>query len=234
MADFLLVLESLRRAFRARALAAACALALAWAPAQGAEPVPAAAWFDPTQLPSYAGTIDRFLIDARGRTDGVLLKQGPQIILVPALGQPVRKLLRPGDAITVFGVRARDAPVITALAVQLPDRRIVLHPGLEAPRDGAAPPPGRASATAAGKIKSVIRDGDGALTGAVLEDGTIVRLPRQRTPNELIAEGRPLAVRGAGYSGPDGRAIAAREIGPSPSQLSRVGPGCGADCEAKR
>jgi hypothetical protein len=249
MGRFLLVLETFRarpqRGFRRRA--AACGLALgvfalalpsvAAPPRRSAEAGAAEAWFDPTQLPTYSGTIDRFLIDARGRTDGVLLKEGPQIILAPALGQAVRAHLKAGDAITVFGVRARDAPVITALAAELPGRPIALHPGLEPPRDAAPASSGRASARTSGtlttgKITRVIRDADGALTGAVLEDGTIVRLPRQRTPSPLIAEGRTLAVRGDGYAGPNGRAIAAREVGPSPTQLTRVGPGCSADCGA--
>jgi hypothetical protein len=174
-------------------------------------------WFDPKQLPTFTGTIDRFLIDAGGRTDGVLLKEGPQIILAVELGERLRTALHEGDRVTVYGIRARNAPVITALAVQLPGAAssIVLHPGLDQLR--AAPPvrPGATTLSASGKIKTVLRGIDGSPNGAVLEDGTIVHVPSGMASGSLLEEGKAVTVQGVGHAGPEGRSIAARVLEPA-------------------
>ena len=62
------------------------------------------------------------------------------------------------------------------------------------------------------------------MNGALLEDGTIIRLPppeAERLAAEL-APGAPLCVQGDGVAGPLGRVIEARSIGPNSTKLAEV------------
>jgi hypothetical protein len=86
--------------------------------------------------------------------------------------------------------------------------------------------------TAQGRIKAQLHGPQGDLNGALLEDGTIVRLPppeAQRLATELTP-GAPLYVQGNGFAGPLGRVIEATWIGPNQNQLAQIaapppGPG---------
>jgi len=73
-------------------------------------------WFDPTQLPSFTGTVERYLLNPRGETDALLFREGPQVVFPPDAAQAVHGVAVPGRPIVVWGIRARNAPVITMLA----------------------------------------------------------------------------------------------------------------------
>jgi hypothetical protein len=69
-----------------------------------------------------------------------------------------------------------------------------------------------------------LHDPRGHLNGVLLEDGTIVRMPppdaEQHAAN--LAVGQPLYARGDGMSGPLGKVIAAHEIGPNRTTLTKI------------
>jgi hypothetical protein len=60
--------------------------------------------------------------------------------------------------------------------------------------------------------------------GVLLEDGTIVRMPPPDAEQHAasLAVGKPFYARGDGMSGPLGKVIAAREIGPSRTELTKI------------
>src|SRR3954447_2388587 len=67
--------------------------------AQGAPP-PAARprgefWFDPTQLPSFTGTVERYLPNPRGETDALIFREGPQIVFPPDIADAVKQAAPP-------------------------------------------------------------------------------------------------------------------------------------------
>ena len=74
------------------------------------------------------------------------------------------------------------------------------------------------------RVKLQLHDPDGHLNGVLLEDGAIVRMPAPDAEQDAagLAVGQPLYVSGDGLSGPLGKAIAAREIGPASTKLIKV------------
>jgi hypothetical protein len=182
-------------------------------------------WFDPTQLPAFTGTVERYLINPRGETDAVLFREGPQIVFPPEFGEVVRNTVPPGRPIIVWGIRARGAPVITMLAF--------------APNNETSPVAverfywrllGRAAAeqaerlTVSGTVRAPYFAPQGEIAGAVLEDGTVVTVPpgTSEALRDLLRPGAKLAAEGRGVSGELGRAVAAERIGDAADNLRPV------------
>lgn len=193
------------------------------------EPRGAAAefWFDPTQLPAFTGTVDRYLINPRGETDALLFREGPQIVFPPEFGEAVRRAAAPGRPLIVWGIRARQAPVITMLAFA-PDSDT---PPVVVDRVywRLAPPdlPERAGRLAAeGTVRAPYFTPQGEIAGAILEDGTVIAVPpRPASPlRELLRPGARLAAEGRGVEGPHGRALHAERIGEKADALRPVPP----------
>jgi hypothetical protein len=184
-------------------------------------------WFDATQLPAFTGTVERFLINPRGETDGLLFREGPQVVFPPESGEAVRQAVPVGRPIVVWGIRARNAPVITMLAF--------------APNNEAAPIVverlywrlvGRAAAEQAqelavsGTVKAPYLAPQGEVAGAILEDGTVITIPPGTAEplRELLRPGARIAAAGRGVAGEHGRALAAERIGENAESLRPVPP----------
>jgi hypothetical protein len=216
---------------------AALALLAAAAPgrvrAQGG--VPAAAqrrssdlWFDPTQLPSFTGTVERYLPNPRGETDALMFREGPQVVFPPDVAEAVRQAAPAGRPIIVWGIRARTAPVITMLAFApngettpvVVERFYWRLAGRQA-SEAAVP------LTAAGVVRQPYYTPQGEVAGAILEDGTVVLVPAGSADpfKDLLRAGQRLAAVGKGHEGPAGRALLAAELGASADALKPVAPG---------
>lgn len=212
---------------RRRALIAAALLPPMAAAAQETAPRNRASefWFDPTQLPAFTGTVERYLINPRGETDALLFREGAQIVFPPEFGQAVREAAPPGRPIVVWGIRARQAPVITMLAF--------------APSADVAPVVvervywrllGRDAAERAepleaqGTVRAPYYTPQGEVAGAVLEDGTVITVPpgRAEALRERLQPGAKLAAVGRGVAGEQGRALAAERIGADPDSLQPI------------
>lgn len=184
-------------------------------------------WFDPTQLPSFTGTVERYLVNPRGETDALLFREGPQIVFPPEFGDAVRQAAPAGRPIVVWGIRARHAPVITMLAF--------------APNNEASPVVvervywrllGRAAMEQAermsvsGTVKAPYFAPQGEVAGAILEDGTVVTVPpgTAEALRDLLRPGAKLAAEGRGVAGETGRAVAAERIGETLESLRPVPP----------
>jgi hypothetical protein len=140
----------------------------------------------------------------------------------PHLSTQLVFAVKPGDAVTVHGLRARAIPMVQALSVTNDAT------GNTVTDNGPGGPPGPGGAmqmlTAQGHVKAQLHGPQGNLNGALLEDGTIVRLPppeAQRLAGDLMP-GAPLYVQGDGFAGPLGRVIEAVLIGPNQNQLEQV------------
>jgi hypothetical protein len=219
------------------AAAGGIAAGAAWAQGSGAAPRRTGdLWFDPTQLPSFTGTVERYLLNPQGQTDALLFREGPQIVFPPDMAEALRQAAAPGRPLIVWGVRARSAPVITMLAFSPnPDAipRIVERPywRLDGWRAGAEA--GRLSV--AGTVRQPYWSPQGEVVGAVLDDGTVVMLPQGVTAaaeglRDLMKPGAKLAAEGPGsvVAPVDGgapaaaRALLADRLGDSPDTLRPV------------
>ena len=180
-------------------------------------------WFDPTQLPSFTGTVERYLTNPQGATDALLFKEGPQVVFPPDVAAAVRGVAAVGRPIVVWGIRARSAPVITMLAFAA---------AADAPptlvdrfywRADQEPPPARTLAVS-GTVRAPFYESQGQPVGFILEDGTVVMLPpgTVEAHRDLLKPGARLAASGSGSEGPDGRALLAARIGERPDALRPV------------
>jgi len=180
------------------------------------------ATYDANQLPAIQGKVAEYSLTPRGDVDGLILADGTEVHLPPHLGTQLVFAVKPGDAVTIHGLKAKALAMVQAMSVKNDAT------GVTVTDTGAGGPPGphaqRQTLNATGVIKSQLHGPRGDLNGALLQDGTIVRLPppeAQRLASILTA-GAPLMVQGEGFEGPLGRVIEARSIGPDAGHLSQV------------
>jgi hypothetical protein len=178
--------------------------------------------FDPRQLPAMQGKVAEYSLTPRGDVDGLILTDGTEVHLPPHLGTQLVFAVKPGDQVTIHGLRARAIPMVQAMSVS---NDATGNTVTDNSSGGPRGPRGAEQAlTAQGRIKAQLHGPQGDLNGVLLEDGTIVRLPppeAQRLASELTP-GAPLYAEGDGFTGPLGRIIAAQSLGSSPTQITRI------------
>ncbi len=189
--------------------------------------------FDAQQLPATRGQLQLFTLTPRGDVDGFILADGTEVKTPPHLSTELVFAAKPGDSVTVRGLRASSLPLVQAVSItnDATGRRVV---------DNGPPGPGRgARATSAasteleGRVRMPLHGREGEVNGALLEDGTVLRLPPAEAIRlaALLQPGEPVVAEGVGSRGAIGTVFEAQQIGASRDQLSRVdhpaGPGRG-------
>jgi hypothetical protein len=200
------------------AFLAATALAMgAAAHSQTAGPL-----WDSTQLPETRGIVKQYTLTPHGDVDGLILNDGTEIALPPHLTNQIVFAVRPGDAVTVRGLKTRALPLIDASSVTN------FTTGISVVDDGPPDGPGHLASqrTITGKVVSQLYGKRGEINGAVLDNGTIIRLPPPEAVrmDAMMQPGQPLAVRGAMLKTALGTVIDAAAIGGSPDQLTDLAP----------
>jgi hypothetical protein len=189
-------------------------------PAAGGAPV-----YDPQQLPAIRGTVSRYTLTPRGDVDGLILTDGTEVRFPPHLSTQLVYAVKPGDAVTVRGLKALSVPLVAAISITndgsgqtVVDRGPGFGPGPKGP-----PQPGQAM-TVQGRVQTTLHGPRGEVNGAMLDDGTILRLPPPEAERlvSLLAPGQTVFVQGNGLVTPMGRVIEVQAIGPSQAQLTWV------------
>jgi hypothetical protein len=177
-------------------------------------------WIDPTQLPQTKGVVERFLLNPHGELDGLILQDGTEVHFPPHLSTAVSKALRPGADVIVYGLRPRRALVVAAVSLEASGHTIVD----DGPNDDARTKLPRIRLETSGTILRALHGPKGETRGALLDNGTIVRLAKHAGPDatKLLIVGKPLAARGEGVATPDGQCIEAHLIGTSKDSLKRT------------
>ncbi len=190
-----------------------------------------AATYDPAQLPATKGTVAQYSLTPRGDVDGLILADGTEVHFPPHLGTQLVFLVKPGDAVTINGLKARNVPMVMAMQITNdatsksvadtgrpaggpPPRE---HgPGREGHGPGGPGPMGQ-KLDAQGVVKMQLHGPRGDLNGVLLQDGTIVRLPPPEAQRReaALAVGKTIYVQGDGMASPLGRVVEARMIGTS-------------------
>jgi hypothetical protein len=175
--------------------------------------------YDPAQLPEIKGKVAQYTLTPRGDVDGLILVDGTEVHVPPSASTELVFAVHPGDVVTIHGLKARALPMVAAASVtnDASGVTVVANQG----RWSRWP---SESMQASGAIKEVLHGPRGDTNGALLEDGTIVRMPPREADRlgDALAAGKPLFVRGNGVSSPLGKVILAREIGPDESHLTQV------------
>jgi hypothetical protein len=202
------------------------------APAPGQAPL-----YNPQQLPAQRGQVQQFTLTPRGDIDGLILSDGTEVKTPPHLSTEIAYSVRPGDTVTIHGLRAAALPLVQAVSItDDATGRTVVDNGPPGPGrgPGAGPAVPLSGLTEVqGRIRMSLHGPQGEVNGALLDDGTVLRLP----PTEayrfatLLQPGQTLVAEGAGFVTAIGKVFDVRQIGPSREQLSLVesppGPGPG-------
>jgi len=183
--------------------------------------------WDATQLPETRGIVKQYTLTPRGDVDGLILTDGTEVKLPPYLTAQIVFAVKPGDAISVRGLRARALPHVDAASVtNSATGAAVIDNG---PPGG--PGPATTETTLSGKIVVVLHGKRGEVNGALLENGTVLRLPPPEAERmqAILQAGQSVAVRGISLVTPLGTVVEVRAIGSSPEQLTElaVPPGRG-------
>jgi hypothetical protein len=192
-------------------------------------PPPGAPAYDAQALPETRGTVQRFTLTPRGEVDGFLLTDGTEVHLPPHLSEQLAAAVRPGDPVSIRGYRSSAAPLIVATAVtDTSTNQTVVDQG--PPPPGVRPPPlppgmpspGAQQTSISGRVQSSLYGPAGDINGAVLYDGTIVRMPPREAYQfaSLLAPGQTVTVQGWALNTSYGRVVEAWSVGPAPAQMS--------------
>ena len=174
--------------------------------------------FDFDQLPAIHGKVAQYLPTPRGDVDGLLLEDGTEVHLPPHLSTQLVFAVKPGDTVTIHGLRARAVKMVAAASVTNDASHVtVAVSGPPHMREGT-------ELSAEGTVQAMLYGMRGEMNGVLLADGTVVHLPPPEAQRlaATLAIGKPLVVRGEGYAGPLGRALDARQIGPDAAHLVAV------------
>lgn len=161
------------------------------------------------------GKVALYALNPHGAVDGLILTDGTEVRFPPRASNALVFAVKPGDAVTIRGLKSATVPGVTALVVTNDATGTVVETG---------PPGPPQQIEAESRIRLQLHDREGHLNGVLLEDGTIVRLPPAEAERHTaaLAVGQPFFVRGDGRTGPLGKVIGAREIGPNRTTLSEV------------
>jgi hypothetical protein len=180
---------------------------------RGRGPAPFGANIDPAQLPQFKGTIAQYLISPRGDVEALLLTDGTEIHVPPHAAGSIAFVAKPGDAVSIRGLKARNGTMVMAATITNDTTNATAG-------DIAAP----AKIETTGKVKTLLHTPRGDVNGAVLEDGTALRLPPPEAERlaAQMAPGQTVIVKGDGITNPLGKLILVRQIGPSADKLSDI------------
>jgi len=207
-------------------------------PLAAAAPGPQAAVYDPEQFPAIRGEFDRFTLTSRGDIDGLILKDGTEVKTAPALSTQIAFAIKPGDAVTVHGLKAAALPLVSAVSItDETSHRTVTDSGASAaapanpppppgapPRGGPPQPSGPISETA-GRVRMALHGPQGEVNGALLESGAILRFPPDQGArlSALIQPRQPVVAEGTAMTNALGTVVEVQQLGPSRNQLVPIG-----------
>jgi hypothetical protein len=200
-------------------------------------PVPQGLAYDPQQFPAIRGEIERLTLTARGDIDGFILKDGTEVKTAPDLSTQIALAIKPGDRVTVHGLKAAALPLVSAVSVtDEATHRTVTDSGASAPMNPPPPPalihrggpallPG-ASSEMTGRVRMALHGPRGEVNGALLDSGAILRFPPDQGAqlSALIEPRQTVVAEGIAISNALGTVVEVQQIGPSRTQLVAVGP----------
>jgi hypothetical protein len=179
--------------------------------------------WDASQLPETRGIIKQYTLTPRGDVDGLILNDGTEVTLPPHLTSQIVFAVRPGDAVTIRGLKARALPLIEGASVTN------FTTGVSVVDDGPPGGPDRSASeqTISAKIAAQLHGKRGEVNGAILDNGTILRMPPPEAERVqgLLQAGQPVTVRGTTLKTALGTVIDASAIGSSPDKLTELATG---------
>ena len=139
-----------------------------------------------------------------------MLSDGTELHFPPHLAAALVFTARPGDAVTVQGRRHKGGPVLEANEIRNQASGVaVANSGPKHARDEAKP------GQVTGKVQYTLHGPKGEVNGAILQDGTVLRLPAPRSRAVGVGAGGHGGRPGPGDA--DGQGGGGEEAGPGPN-----------------
>lgn len=175
--------------------------------------------WDSSQLPETRGTVRQYTLTPRGDVDGVILTDGTEVKLPPHLTAQIVFAIRPGDNVSIRGLRARAMPLLDAASItNIATGKSVVDNG---PPDRRA---GNDDQVVGGRIAALLHGKRGEVNGALLDDGTTLRLPPPEAERlqDQLRQGQTVSARGDILDTALGKVVDVRAIGASPEQMTEL------------
>jgi hypothetical protein len=141
-------------------------------------------WIDPACLPDTHGTVVQFLLNPHGEADGLILELDDgtqqQVHFPPHMHNEVTQHVEPGDAISVRGVKPREADMIAAISLTTRQGVEMIDEGPHHEHGPDHGPRNHAEGEemdVQGEVILSLYGPKGEIRGALLEDGTSLRMP---------------------------------------------------------
>ncbi|MDR5781579.1 hypothetical protein QCE63_19455 [Caballeronia sp. LZ065] len=171
-------------------------------------------WIDPTSLPETRGKVTRFLLNPHGEVDGLVVGSR-QVHVPPHLSKQLARHVALGDSIRVRGVKPRDADMLAAVSLTTKSGVVILDEGPH--HDGKPhhkPDVERKPMDASGEVALSLFGPKGELRGALLDDGTSLRMPPHAAAElaSYLMPGAHVHAWGHGVKNRHGRTIEVDEI----------------------
>jgi hypothetical protein len=171
--------------------------------------------YDPDQLPVFHGKVAAYSLTARDEADGVILDDNTEVHISPRLSSELTFAIKPGDAVTVHGLKASAAAMVQALSIANDASGVKITDTFQpanAPDRPVFVPPRMLEAR--GRVKMQLHAPDGRVDGVLLEDGTIIRLaPGYNAPNaDCMVAGKDIVASGTGVTSLLGKVMETRSI----------------------
>lgn len=171
-----------------------------------------------SQLPLTKGVMKQYTLSPRGDIDGLLLADRTEVKLPPHLSTQTAFVLRPGDAVTVRGLKARALPLIDAFSVTNDaTKAIVLDQGDPEERSAA-------DEVITSKIVAVLHGKRGEVNGAAIDNGVQLWLPPHEAERfaDLLKEDQTISVSGESIKSALGVVIETKALGATPDRLAQL------------
>jgi hypothetical protein len=188
-------------------------------------------WIDPQSLPPIKGTVAQFVMNRDGELDGLVLTSetgAPQLVhFPPHLASEVEAVIKVGGQVAVHGVRLRGADVIAAVSLVTAEGRQIVDEGADAPHAKSEPSPDDAvvhDKQINGTVRLSLFGPKGELRGAILADGSVIRVGKKEADvfADLLKPGAAVVARGTAIVCPLGNVLEAHELGADERSLLPV------------
>lgn len=174
---------------------------------------------DLSVLPAVKGNVKQYLPTPYGNLGGLLLNDGTQVMFSTMFGEAAKTFVRPGQDITIRGLKAHHLPLLQAFLIENQRGQKIQE---DSPEAGFSPVPITGpDLFVQGQIGQLLHNLQGQVMGVVLKDGTVIYI-RPSDISKLGFDLKPeisLFVRGMGSVTSMGRALQARLIGQKENQM---------------
>ncbi|MFM0702702.1 hypothetical protein [Paraburkholderia sediminicola] len=174
-------------------------------------------WIDPDDLPETRGKVARFLLNPHGQIDGLIIgsRIKRQVHVPPHLSRQIARQIAIGDEVRIRGVKPRGADMISAISLTTKSGSVILDEGPH--HDGEKHPKPHVEHTpmvVSGEVVLSLYGPKGELRGALLDDGTSVRMAPHAAAElaSYLMPGVHIQVWGHGVRNRHGRAVEVDEI----------------------